>query len=228
MAITLGSVTFDERYTTVREKHEEVGGRNERKVTISGAIVGESDAAGIEARLDAILDEASAEDYTAELSLRAGRRILVRRNKFSREVSGEPLVGSYTLELGAKEAFEESAASSSVNWTVTTSGATKNVTTSGNVFSLPSITLVATGAVVNPSFSDGERTISYSGTVADGETLVFDAVACVVTLEGSDVTPYTAGIFPRIAPEGTTLTYVDDATSSHTAAVTVTYRDRWW
>jgi hypothetical protein len=55
-----------------------------------------------------------------------------------------------------------------------------------------------------------------------------DGRSGVVTLEGADVTPYTSGEFPRIAPEGTTLTYEDDAASSHTAAVTVAFRDRWW
>ena len=38
MAVTLGSVTFDDAHTTVREKLEEVGGRNERRITVSGAI----------------------------------------------------------------------------------------------------------------------------------------------------------------------------------------------
>ena len=75
---------------------------------------------------------------------------------------------------------------------------------------------------------DGTRTLAYSGTVADGESLVLDSAAGTASLNGQDVTPYTSGVFPRVAPEGTTLTYVDDATSSHTASVTVAFRDRWW
>lgn len=228
MAITLGNVTFDELHTTVREKFEEVGGRDERRIVISGAVVGESTVADIETELDRILDAASVEDYGAELSLRTGRRLWVRRNKFSREVSGESLIGSYALELRAQEPFEEATVPVSAGWTVTASGATRGVTSSGNVFSWPAITLVATGAVVNPSFSDGERTIAYSGIVGDGETVVFDGVAGVVTLEGVDVTAYSSGVFPRVSPEGTTLSYVDDATSTHTADVTVAYSDRWW
>lgn len=228
MAITLGSLTFDESRTTISEAHEEVGGRNERAIVIKGVIVGKTSVAAIHAELDAILDTASVEDYTVELSLRAGRRLLVRRNAFFREVSGESLVGSFTLELGARNAFEEATAETSANWPVTASGATLNRTAAGNVYAEPKITLVASGAVVNPAFSDGTRTISYSGTVADGETLVFDGSARVATLEGVDVTPYTSGVFPRVSPEGTVLTYIDDASSSHTATVTVAFRDRWW
>ena len=61
MPITLGSVTFDELNTTVREKQEEVGGRNERRITLSGLILGESSVTAIEAHLDAMLDAASLE-----------------------------------------------------------------------------------------------------------------------------------------------------------------------
>ena len=228
MAITLGPVTFDDAHTTIREKLEEVGGRNERRITISGAIVGQNTVAAIEAQIDAILDAASVEDFSAELSLRPGRRLFVRRNEFSREVQGEALVGAFKLELEAKNAFEESTSITTVNWTVTASGQTQAASSSGTVYAKPKISLVATGTIVDPSFSDGSRTISFSGTVQDGETLVLDADAATATLEGSDVTPYTSGSFPRISPEGVTLTYVDDAASSHTAQITVTYRDRWW
>ena len=94
MAVTLGSVTFEVANTTVKEKQEEVGGRNERSVTVSGVIVGESTVAAIEGKLDAIIDAASVEDYTAVLSLRDSRQLMVRRNAFTREVNGESLVGA--------------------------------------------------------------------------------------------------------------------------------------
>ena len=123
---------------------------------------------------------------------------------------------------------QTSCAETSTNWPVTASGATLNQTAAGNVYAEPKITLVATGAVVNPTFSDGTRTIAYSGTIADGESLIFAAAARTATLEGVDIIPYTSGVFPRISPEGTVLTYTDDASSSHTATVTVAFRDRWW
>ena len=228
MAITLGPVTFDDAHTKVREKLDEVGGRNERRIIVSGAIVGQSTVSAIETQIDAILDAASIEDFSAELSLRSGRRLFVRRNEFSREVQSEALVGAFTLQLEAKDTFEESTSISTVNWTVTASGQTQAASSAGTAYAKPKFSLVATGTIIDPSFGDGTRTISFSGTVQDGETLVLDAATASAALEGSDVTPYTSGVFPRISPEGVTLTYVDDAGSSHTAQVTVTYRDRWW
>lgn len=132
------------------------------------------------------------------------------------------------LSLDAPDPFEESATVRSYPWPVTSSGASKAVPGGGNVFALPTISLVAAGNVTNPSFSDGTRTLTSWGTVGNGKTLVFDGPAGVVRLDGQDVTPYTTGLFPRIAPGGTTLTFADDASSSHTAAVVVTVRDRWW
>ena len=228
MAITLGNVTFDRAHTTVREKHEEVGGRNARRIEITGLIVGKHSIEDIEAEFDAVLDAASADGYTAELSLREERRLWVQRTTFVRGVSRETLVGSFTLGLDARDPFEESTTLEAVPWSITASGATTSVASGGNVFSVPTITLAASGDVINPSFSDGTRTLTYWGTVEDGQTLVLDGPAAVVTLEGEDVTPYTTGVFPRIAPEGAVLTYSDDDSSSHTALVTVAFRDRWW
>ena len=228
MAVTLGNVTFDEAHTTVREKLEEVGGRNERRITVSGMIADQNTVAGIEAQLDAILDAASVEDFLAELSLRSGRRFLVRRNAFVREIQGESLVGSFTLELAAQNPFEESTGTTTENWSISASGQTLVVSSAGNVYARPKITFIPTGTVINPTFSDGTRIFAFSGTVQNGEKFIVDPEANVVTLQGIDVTPYTTGDFPRIAPEGTTLTYTDDPSSSHTALAILTFRDRWW
>ena len=228
MAITLGAVVFDEAYTTATETYAEVGGRDARKVVLSGLILGEQSFDAIEARLDAILDAASAEDYGVALSLRAGRRLWVRRESFERAVRPDQLAGSFTLTLEAKDPFETAVSDTSVPWAVTASGATLLLTSRGNTFALPVITVIATGALINPSFSDGVRAIRYAGTIAAGAVLVFDGRESVVRLDGADVTPYSTGSFPEIAPEGATFTYTDDAASSHGASVTVAYRDRWW
>jgi hypothetical protein len=228
VGITLGSITFDEKHTTVREEHQEVGGRNERRIVIVGMVLGGSSVSAIEAKLDAIVDAASVADYGAALSVRSGRRVYVQREAFTREVLRESLVGSFKLTLAARDPFEESTAVASTDWDIASSGATKAVASNGNVFAKPKITLVAGGAVINPSFSDGTRTIAFSGMVPDGETLAFDAPEGRVTLGNEDVTPYSLGVFPQVAPEGVTLTYEDDESSSHTASVTVAFRDRWW
>lgn len=228
MAAILGAVRFDEAGATVHEKYEEVGGRDERRIEIAGLITRESSVAGIEARLDAILNAASTEDYSAELSVREGRRLFVRRTGFSRAISADRLAGSFVLHLDAKDPFEESTEITQSRWDITESGAVLELTTAGNVFAKPVITLTAVGDLVTPSLTDGVRTMTYEGTVPEGSTLTFDAPAAKVTRDGEDVTPYTLGDFVRIAPEGSTLTYTDHASSSHTASATVTYRDRWW
>ena len=191
-------------------------------------MLGESAVAAIEARLDAMLDAASLADYTGELSLRAGRRLLVRRDAFKREVRPEELVGAFTLELSARDPFEEASSETSLNWTIAASGATISVASSGTADALAAVALTATGTLIDPAVSDGTRTISFSGTVASGKVITFDAVSRKVTINSADVTPYTAGQFPRIAPEGTTLRYTDASGSSHAAAATVKYRSRWW
>jgi len=228
MAVTLGSVTFDEAGTTVREKLEEVGGRNERRITLSGLVLNEATPAAIEARLDAILDAASLEDYSGILNLRAGRRLLVRRDAFKRELRPDELVGAFTLELAARDPFEESAAETLITWTIAASGATQVVTPLGTTDAHPLITLVAGGTLIDPALSDGVRTMTFTGTVATGQSLIFDSAAGRVTLAGDEVTPYTTGEFPRLAPEGTTLTYTDAIGSSHTANATIVFRSRWW
>jgi len=228
MAIVLSSVTFDALHTSAREKHEEVGGRDGRRIEISGVIAGEQTIAGVEAKLDAILQAASAEDYSAVLSLRPGRRLWVRRVQFSRDVSPSTRVGSFVLVVEAKSPFEESIDAQTIEWAITTQEAELPVATEGNVCALPILTVVASGTVANPSFGDGTRSILFSGTVQDGETLVLDCGEGHATLEGQDVTAYTSGLFPRIAPGGTTLRWADSPDSSHHADVTISLRDRWW
>lgn len=228
MAITLGSETLDETHTSVEERLEEVGGRDERRITVSGLIFGLSDRDSVEGALDAIIDAASAEDYSTALVLRTGRRLWVRRDRYERAIDGERIAGSFELRLLAKSPFEESVSESSAVWNVAASGAAQAVSPAGNAMTFPRFTLVASGTIVNPTISDGTRSITYSGTVGDGETLILDGSNRTATLEGTDVLPYTDGVFPSAAPEGTTFTYTDDVTSSHTCAITIAYRDRWW
>ncbi|GMW01796.1 MAG: hypothetical protein AMXMBFR84_29330 [Candidatus Hydrogenedentota bacterium] len=228
MAITLGNVTFDHAHTAALESHDEVGGRDGRRIRISGLILGQPSLTAIHEQLDAILDAASADEYNAALSLRPGRRMWVRREEFERAVANDALVGSFQLVLEAKDPHEESVAEIALNWTIDASGDTLSVTAMGNVFSEPRITLTAVGDLVNPALSDGTRQIAYSGTALAGSVLVFDGPAKSVRLNGDDVTPYATGEFPTIAPEGTVLTFFDDTASAHQAQAVVAFRDRWW
>ncbi len=228
MTIRLNTYIFDNENTSVKDRMEEVGGKDERRFVLSGLIVGKSSISEVESELDLILDEVSKEDYGAKLSLRADREFAVERTRFERKVGDEEIIGAFELELRADDPFEYAVEESTDTWNVTASGQTTQQTAAGNVYSKPRFTLTASGDVVNPSISDGTRTITYVGTVADGEVLVVDAAGEAVTLEGEDVVPYTTGEFPRISPEGTTLEYTDDESSSHTAAIQIAFRDRWW
>jgi hypothetical protein len=228
LAVTLGPHTFDPAQTTVRETHQEVGGRRERAIEIAGLIIGESTTAAIESKLDAILDAASSEDYSAALSIRAGRELYVRRTEFKREISNDALVGSFALKLHARDPYEQSIDSTSQNWSINASGVTLVLSAAGNHASIPRITITANNDLINPAISDGVWTIVYHGIVPAASELIFDGPNSRATLDGDDVTPYTTGLFPEISPEGTTLTYTDDASSSHDAEVLVSFHDRWW
>ncbi len=226
--ITLNTYEFDEEFTTVRDELAEVGGKDARVFVVTGWIVGKSSVEAIESELDTILDESSKEDGGAVLSLRAGRCFGVERDEFDRRVDAQILLGVFRLKLTAPDPFEHADEDTVVEWGVTQSGDTKAVVAGGNVFSKPRFALTSNGDVVNPTIADGERSITYLGTVSDGETLVLDGQTGSATLEGEDVTPYTEGDVPQVSPEGTTLEYTDDDTSSHTAAIEVRFRDRWW
>lgn len=228
MGVTLESYAFDDTRTTVEERIEEVGGRDARVFVVRGLLEGFESVAAMESDLDAIAGAASKEDYSAALSMRAGRRYWVRRARFVRDVFRSQGVGSFELVLEARDPFEEAVDAAEVEWAIAVSGATRAVMTHGNADALLEITLAASGDVVRPSFGDGVRRIAYGGTVEDGRTLVIDGVAGKVRLDGEDVTAYCMGEFPVVAPGGTTLMYEDDALSSHTAAVVLRYRDRWW
>lgn len=223
----LGTYTFDERHTSVTDTVDEVAGRTRRIFVVSGLIVDKTTETDIVAELDAIADAVS-EGRWVSFSVRPGRDFTVERIEMSRRVDTRELIGAFTLRLGARDPFERDTTDTHISWPVSSSGSAKTFTSGGNVFSEPTIAIESSGDVINPSITDGSRTFKYWGTVADGETLLFDAAARTVTLDGKDVMPYTTGEFPRVSPEGTTLTYTDAASSSHTASVTVSWKNRWW
>jgi len=227
MSIMLGTYAFDPCATSAAERHEETGGRDARVVEIQGVFDGLASEALVQAALDAVLAAASTGESVA-LSLRAGRRLWARRKSFERTVAADGVSASFVLILEAEDPFGESDAETVVSWNVTQSGASQALSAEGSAESKLEVSLVASGAIVDPVFSDGTRTLRYSGQVANGKTLLLDGPSDKVWLDGVDVTPYTSGEFPRVSPGGTVLTYTDDASSSHQAAVTVSYRDRWW
>lgn len=227
MTIRMGALTLDERHTVVREEYEQEGGRNTRLVTITGMVRGKPNVAAVEAALDGLMDAVSA-DVPVYISLRPGRRVRVRREGFSREVHGGQRTGAYTINLRAEEGWEESETVTTVGWTIDASGATIALENGGTLPTFPLVSLDALGSIEGLALSDGTRTLSYEGEVEAGATLIVDGVAGQVWLDDLDITPYTRGDFPQLAPGETVLTYTDALGSSHLLDGEVTYRDRWW
>ena len=227
MTIRIGALALDERHTVVREAYEQVGGRNTRLITITGMIRGVADRATLEAALDDVMKVVSA-DSPVYLSLRSGRRLLARREGFSREVNGTQRTGAYTIELRAEEAWEEAEIATTVGWSIDAPGATLSLENGGTLPTFPVVTLDTLGTVVAPALSDGVRTLAYGGEIEGGATLIVDGVAGQVWLDDLDITPYTTGDFPVLAPGETVLTYTDGLGSSHLLDGEVTFRDRWW
>lgn len=227
MAIELNGYPFDEYRTEVEESHEEIGGRDTRTFQIRGMLDGFATLNALRTELDNLLAAASTE-AAVPFSLRSGRRFQVRRTAFTRSVARDALAVSFSLKLEAREMFEEASVETAVEWTVTAPDQEQALTTTGNAPAPLRITLVAGAGLTVPGFHDGERGISYSGTVASGQTLVFDGAARKVMLDGTDVTPYTEGDFPRVDPAGTTLTCTTNPSGGHNAAVTAAHHARWW
>ena len=225
MSVVLGSYVFPDAIR-VREEHEELGGRDGRVVLIEGVVEGSS-ATVVVGVLAAVMAAAS-EVEEGVLQLRPGRGLLVRRRGFVREVAADGRTGSFVLRLEARDPFEFSLADTTVNWSVVSSGDTQELSTSGNVWAPLLFTVAAVGDLVEPTFSDGIRTMVYEGIVGDGQVLVLDGALGMATLDGADVTAYTGGDFLRVLPGGTTVTFSDDAGSSHSVSVVVSFADRWW
>lgn len=228
MPITLDSLTFDEAHTAAREKLEEVGGREGRVVVLSGFVVGEPTPEAVEARLDAIAAAASDEDYAAILSLRPGRQMRVRRAAFNRSLVKGKLAGAFELTLESRLPFEESAEPLVQEWPIVANGDTLAVATPGTAPAPLRIVIAAQAQLLYPAIDDGVRSLTYRGAVGAGQTLTLDGEAACVTLDGEDVTAYTAGDFPMVRPGGSIVTFTDDEMSDHRAEVTVSHRARWW
>ena len=227
MPITLNTHTFDPALTTAREDHQETAGQNGRTIRINGLLQGLPDLPSIEAALDQILAAAS-EGQIVPLSLRPGRQLLVRRQKFTREVQKDALLGRFELHLHAEDPFEEAITPTLWPWAVSNSPATREVTLNSTAPTPLLITLEANDSLINPSITDGTRTITYDGILPTGTVLQLDTKRRQAYIDDTDVTPYVLGDFPQLHPSENTLTYTDDPASTHDASIILQYHERWW
>lgn len=227
MTITAGGYAFDEERTTVRETYEVLGGKETRLIAITGLIRG----AGNRVELDGALDDllrAVSEAGPVYVSVRSGRRILARREEFTREVHSRHLTGKFTVTFRAETAWEESIAEESRAWNISQSGEDRDLAVAGNRETLPVIALTATDDIVGAAFSDGTRALAYEGVIEAGSSVLIDGPAGKVWLDGEEITPYMEGDFPRLQPGAATLTFTDGPSSSHLMTGTVSWRARWW
>jgi hypothetical protein len=227
VSISVGGYVFNPRTTVVREQYEVVGGKQTRAIRITGLLRGAADEASLIAALDAVT-EAVSKEAPVLVSLRPGRQIAARREGFVREINGRTLTGQFIVDLRAESAWEESEAIETLPWSIGQSGEALEVYNTGNAPTDPVITLTADDFLITPGVSDGARAIVYEGEVSSGSVLIIDAVKREVRLDGVEVTGYTSGEFPRLAPGDTELVFTDDIMSSHQATGTVAWRARWW
>ena len=227
MGITLGEYAFGESVTSVRESLKERGGRDARVVSIKGVLEGFTSVAALEAELDALVAAASDAEEVA-LVLRPGRRLWVKRTGFVREVYRDALTAAFELSLEAPDAVEEAEGESVVAGVYTDTQQTLSVPTIGNTPARPRVVLIPDGALTRPSVGVGDSVLTYDGIVAAGQSLVVDAAAGAVLLDGVDVTPYTAGVPPLLSPGSNIITYADESLAIPNIAVTVHFHSRWW
>ena len=91
--LRLNSYDFDEDFTFVRERLDEVGGKEGKVFSITGFILGKGSVKEIGDELDRILDQVSGANGKAKLSLLEGREYEVTRTEFVRRIARAELVG---------------------------------------------------------------------------------------------------------------------------------------
>lgn len=227
MAITLNDYAFGESVCSVQESLKEAGGRDARKVVLKGVLEGLPSIAAIEAELDAIAS-AGGDVTPVPLSLRPGRVLMVKRIGFARQVYRDALTASFELTLEAPLALEEAEEESLVTGLFDKDNPIITIACGGNTLARPIITLTPAAECVRPSIGIGAAVLTFDGVVGAGEALVVDAAAGVVMLEGEDVTPYTEGTLPLLAPGDNELEYTDESDSPTAVSVSVRFRARWW
>lgn len=226
MAITLGSYTFDEARTEAVQWIEEVGGREQRRVTLSGIVEGDSLADSVAARMLDVAAACSPDSYETPLYLRPERRLMVRRIAYKQTITGNPPLGSFEITLEAADRFEESVYVSQVTAYGAIDGVTRDLENQGAAPAPLTIQITPRDPILNPRVSDGVRTIAYEGTLPAGSVLVLDGESAAAHRDGEEAMPFVTGLFPLVAPAMTTVTfYADDASA---ADVQYTFRQRWW
>jgi Siphovirus-type tail component, C-terminal domain len=226
---SIGDYTFDESATRIVSDLRMVEKRLRREISIVGMLEGFVSASALYSEMEAL--EKEIEKFAVgevTLSLVSGRFLNGKILRHRKTVDEAQRVASFRLILLSEDRFERSIEFHQETLIITASGNDIEVENAGSADSLPTLTLTATGELVDPAISDGTNTLSWSGTLSAGDTLVLDCDAHRAIKNGSEnVLASMSGQWPTLPPGETTLTYSDDISSSHSASLVVGYYDFW-
>lgn len=82
-------------------------------------------------------------------------------------------------------------------------------------------TLTILGPVTNPSVTVGGYAMTYTGTVADGKTLIIDTEKLTAIYDNANALPNYNGVFPKLQPGNNTVVAAAAGTT------TLNWYDRW-
>lgn len=226
MELTIDGYTFDPARTAMREERQEIAGQESRLFRITGMLPSNGDPAAVEAVLD-YLGATLAPEAVVDLFLHPGRRLPVRRQKFTREIHADTGDARFEILLRAEQRYEESTGILDLHWTATESGAQYTFEANGTAIMKPAILLQADAVLTAPSITDGVRTITYNAVLLAGAELRLDSVAAQASLDGVDITPYVSGEFPWIGPGTNLFSYTDETVGAFNAELRIIYSERW-
>ena len=225
----VGSFVFREETTVAESRTEFVFGRVRRVVTLAGVLNGFSSRSAYEAAIAEVRRELERFDRgETDFSLTAGRFIEGRRRRFDLVRNDAGCFAAVHLEILAADRYERSESESAEVVAIAASPQTVPLEPDGNWPALPRLRLEAVGTIVNPSFSDGTRTLSAALTLAPGDVLELDGENRTASKNGSEnVLHLISGEFPEVHPAGTDLEYADETPGGPDATLTVAWRDLW-
>jgi hypothetical protein len=227
--VSVGSFTFPARNTAVDVQTRFVEGRTRKVIRVDTILLGSGTLSEFLTRVATLEGEIEKFDRgEATLSITDGRYSTGRRMSLQRTLDEASRFAAFEIRFLTDDRFERSAVLHETSKVLTASGDTLQVTQQGNAASRPVIVISATGNLVKPAVSDGERTLTYEDDLPAGSELTIDCEKRTAVVDDTEnVLNKTAGAFPLLSPGTTTLTYNDDPSSSHNGTLTVKYRDTW-
>lgn len=226
---SVGDFTFPARRTVVTVRTREVLSRVRREIEIVSLFCSYTSLSQLESDLERLEGELERFDRReAGLSLHPGRYLMGWRRDWRKLIEPQARTASIRLLALTDDRFERSVEEHVLNVTIVQQSQATPVSQAGNGWAFPRFLLTATGTLIDPSFSDGARTLTCNIQLSPGETLQIDSDRRSVLKNGTtNVLSQTSGEFPLLEPGGGELVYADDAASSHLGNLEIRYRDLW-